>query len=355
VLGAKVRDIPLNSQAITVFIVDDDAVVRNTLESGLVDMGHSVRVFSSAADAIAQWVDHTPDVAIVDINLPDMPGPELALQLHKLKYRPIIALSRHHDSDNVRAAIDAGVASYMVKPVTAVQLVPPMEAAIARCAELRDTVHGSLGQEATATSGSVTEQHLEALLDQFGFGIIIINERKKIVRRNSAAQKMLDAGELILFDGDRIVASGPEDAPALEEFIQQLLAADDGDPYANVLTLGRSTPGHHLQVWGAPLRRIVDQKPVDESPWAVLLVADPDEEIPLPAHILKSMYGLTATEARLAEALVNGLSVEQFAKKSKTSYNTARSHLKSIFVKTRTNRQVDLVRLLSKLLSSLKT
>jgi len=253
-VGAEIREIPVNNQAISVFIVDDDAVVRNTLESGLVDMGHAVSVFSSASDAMEQWLVNTPDVAIVDINLPDMHGPDLALQLHKLKYRPIIALSRHHDSENVRAAIDAGVASYLVKPVTAVQLVPPMEAAIARCAELRDTVHGSLGQESVSASGSVTEQHLEALLEQFGFGIIIINERKKIVRRNSAAQKMLDAGDLILFDGDRIVASGAEDGPALEEFIQELLNTADGDPYANVLTLGRSTPGHHLQVWGAPLK-----------------------------------------------------------------------------------------------------
>jgi len=255
----------LDTDAISVFIVDDDAVVRNTLESGLADMGHRVTTFANAADAMSQWGANTPDVAIVDVNLPDMPGPQLALQLHKIKYRPIIALSRHHDSDNVRTAIDAGVASYLVKPVTAVQLVPPMEAAIARCAELRSSVNDSLGHDNEAGSGSVTEQHLEALLEQFGFGIIIINDRKKIVRRNSAAQTMLDAGDLILFEGDRIVASGSEDGPALEEFVQQLLATDDGDPYANVLTLGRSTPGHHLQVWGAPLRRIVNGAPVDRT------------------------------------------------------------------------------------------
>lgn len=345
----------MSTQGISVYVVDDDAVVRNTLESGLSDLGHSVAVFANAADALEQWVDHTPDIAIIDINLPDMRGPQLALQLHKLKYRPIIALSRHHDTDTVQDAIESGVASYLVKPVTAVQLVPPMEAAIARCAELRSRVSSSLDSAEGETAGSIDEAYLEALLEQFGFGVIIINEHKKVVRRNSAAQKLLTLGDLISFEGDQIVAGRSEDTAELEQFIDQLLLGDDADAQANVLTLGRSIPGRHLQLWGAPLRKSGTSVTTEESPWAVLLVADPDEEIPLPAHILKSMYGLTATEARLAEALVNGLSVEQFAKKSKTSYNTARSHLKSIFVKTRTNRQVDLVRLLSKLLSSLST
>ncbi len=345
----------MSTQGISVFVVDDDAVVRNTLQQGLADLGHHVQVFANASDALDQWVQNTPDIAIIDINLPDMRGPELALELHKLKYRPIVALSRHHDSDSVRDAIDSGVASYLVKPVTAVQLVPPMEAAIARCAELRSRVTSSLDSDSQATGKSIDEAYVEALLEQFGFGVIIINEKKKIVRRNSAAQRLLTLGDLISFNGDQIVATRADDSAELELFINQLLVGDDADAQANVLTLGRAVPGRHLQVWGAPLRKTGDSIADEESPWAVLLIADPDEEIPLPAHILKSMYGLTATEARLAEALVNGLSVEQFAKKSKTSYNTARSHLKSIFVKTRTNRQVDLVRLLSKLLSSLST
>ena len=61
---------------------------------------------------------------------------------------------------------------------------------------------------------------------------------------------------------------------------------------------------------------------------------------------LPDALGLTAAETRLAEFLVNGGTLAQFAQRNTLSRHTARNHLQAIFAKVGVNRQADLVRLL---------
>jgi DNA-binding CsgD family transcriptional regulator len=67
--------------------------------------------------------------------------------------------------------------------------------------------------------------------------------------------------------------------------------------------------------------------------------------------MLTSLYNLTETEARLASGIAGGHSVESAAVSLHMRIATARSHLKSVFAKVGVNRQQDLVRLLSSLLT----
>lgn len=80
---------------------------------------------------------------------------------------------------------------------------------------------------------------------------------------------------------------------------------------------------------------------------AVLFISDPDSEQAVSgADLLQQIYGLTTAQARLAEALSRGLSVEDYAEQQQLSCNTVRTHLKHLFDKTDTHRQGDLVRVL---------
>ncbi len=58
------------------------------------------------------------------------------------------------------------------------------------------------------------------------------------------------------------------------------------------------------------------------------------------------LFGLTPAESRLATALCDGASLNQYAEQQGVSSNTARIQLKSIFSKTNTNRQAELIKLL---------
>jgi len=329
-----------------VYLVDDDEIVRNTLSVGLVEKGFAVSAFADGTSVLEQWASRTPDVAIVDLGLPDMAGNDLIERLLAIAHRPIIVLSRHHDSTMVAQAIERGVSGYLVKPISAVQLIPPIETAIARSERLDRIVSSQLGGP-----GGNSSAQLDALLEQFSFGVAIIDEDLQVVRRNNTLTALVQQGDTLGLENNRLHARDDVDVPPFRRLLTSIVSADE-DVTGQVLAIGRSSPGRHLQVWGAPLACSSNDTGVTRV--GVVVVSDPDQHATVPGSVLKSLYGLTATESRLAEALVNALSVEQFATGSKTSYNTARSHLKSIFVKTRTNRQVDLVRLLARMISNLK-
>lgn len=77
-----------------------------------------------------------------------------------------------------------------------------------------------------------------------------------------------------------------------------------------------------------------------------VLVNDPEDTPPLDAQMLRAWYDLTPAEARMAVLLAGGLSLNEIVDRVGIGANTARTHLKSIFGKTGTRRQGDLIRLL---------
>jgi DNA-binding CsgD family transcriptional regulator len=84
--------------------------------------------------------------------------------------------------------------------------------------------------------------------------------------------------------------------------------------------------------------------------WAVaaLFITDPEEGAALDSRALQQLFGLTPAEIRLCSALVAGKSVEQYARETAISSNTARTHVKRTYAKTEVSRQSELVRLLLK-------
>jgi DNA-binding CsgD family transcriptional regulator len=85
---------------------------------------------------------------------------------------------------------------------------------------------------------------------------------------------------------------------------------------------------------------------------AMLVIHDPSEETYLRRDILSAMFSLTSSEARLLSALSRGQTLKQYGADSHVTQNTARTHLKSVFAKTKTSRQSDLIRLISGLTHS---
>jgi DNA-binding CsgD family transcriptional regulator len=84
----------------------------------------------------------------------------------------------------------------------------------------------------------------------------------------------------------------------------------------------------------------------DSTRWDLLLVLDPDARRGVPVDLLRRVYGLTAAEARVAQRLAQGRSIESIAADLGVCVHTARNHLKQIFDKTGTHRQAELVALL---------
>ncbi|RWD97794.1 helix-turn-helix transcriptional regulator [Mesorhizobium sp.] len=81
---------------------------------------------------------------------------------------------------------------------------------------------------------------------------------------------------------------------------------------------------------------------------AAVVLLDPDSRPRPPEAVLRSCFGLTVSEARLACHVSSGEALEAAADELAISYETARNHLKAIFAKTDTHRQAELIALLAR-------
>jgi DNA-binding NarL/FixJ family response regulator len=114
------------SDRIKIFCADDHPIFRH----GLCDIIRATGRFDiigEAADgptALKQISTRRPDIAVLDIHLPGLSGLDLARALQKLHPPvPVLILTMSHEEELVTAAIDAGVAGYVLKDNAAQELV----------------------------------------------------------------------------------------------------------------------------------------------------------------------------------------------------------------------------------------
>ncbi|MFA5018655.1 MULTISPECIES: ANTAR domain-containing response regulator [Methylobacter] len=122
----------------TLLLVDDERLVLATLAQGLSKAGYAVSTAESVDEAEALLASgERPDLVILDVSMPGRNGLELAERLHSFDHIPFLLLTAYSDQAIVEQAAACGALGYLVKPVDTRQLVPAIEAALARAAELR--------------------------------------------------------------------------------------------------------------------------------------------------------------------------------------------------------------------------
>jgi response regulator NasT len=87
-------------------------------------------------EAVALAAEHRPDLAVMDVKMPELDGIEAARQMLEQRPIPIVMLTAFSEAALVGRAVDAGVFGYLVKPFRESDLLPAIEAARARHAEL---------------------------------------------------------------------------------------------------------------------------------------------------------------------------------------------------------------------------
>src|SRR5215213_5196813 len=101
-----------------VLIVDDSALVTGALQLLLEESGYRVTVAEDLAQAVAACVAAAPDVALLDLTLPDGEGLELFGRLADgQRPRVSVALTGHNDPVIRQRCLDAGCRDMLVKPV----------------------------------------------------------------------------------------------------------------------------------------------------------------------------------------------------------------------------------------------
>lgn len=114
-------------------IADDEALHNLALTSQLEALGHEVvATAANGREAVDLAREKKPDMAILDIRMPVLTGPEAAHQIHEERPIPIIILSAYSDSRTVETATRSPIFHYLVKPVDPDDLAPAIAVAKAR-------------------------------------------------------------------------------------------------------------------------------------------------------------------------------------------------------------------------------
>lgn len=119
-----------------ILIVDDDRVILHILADGLRELGYTVSTSVCGAEALKLARESAYDLVVLDMRMPEMTGLEVAEELKKDNLAAFVFLSAFGDESVVRDAAEAGALGYLVKPVDIPQLVPFIEAAMARGREI---------------------------------------------------------------------------------------------------------------------------------------------------------------------------------------------------------------------------
>jgi len=119
-----------------ILIADDDRLILSTLGQGLRDVGYEVLEATDGKAAVHVCETSQPELAILDMRMPGMSGVEAAHLIRQRTATPFIFLSAYGDKEVVQLAVQEGALAYLVKPVDTPQIVPTIEAALARAAEL---------------------------------------------------------------------------------------------------------------------------------------------------------------------------------------------------------------------------
>ena len=124
--------------AIRIVLAEDEAIIRLDLRESLQEEGYEVVGDVGRGDKAVEMVEALrPDVAIFDIKMPGMSGLEAAKIVSDKKICPVVMLTAFSQREIIEQARDAGALAYLVKPFQKTDLVPAIELAIARFAELR--------------------------------------------------------------------------------------------------------------------------------------------------------------------------------------------------------------------------
>jgi two-component system response regulator FixJ len=122
----------------TVFVVDDDQAVRDSLQQLLQAVGLRVQTYVSARDFLLAYRPDTPGCLVLDIRMPGMGGLDLQAQLVEQGVQlPIIFLTGHGDVPAAVRALKAGAMDFLQKPVNSQSLLDLVQQAIRRDGEAR--------------------------------------------------------------------------------------------------------------------------------------------------------------------------------------------------------------------------
>jgi AmiR/NasT family two-component response regulator len=119
-------------------IAEDEALIRMDLAEMLEEEGYSVVGQAGDGEKAVELAETLrPDLVVLDVKMPKLDGIAAAERIARQRIAPVVILTAFSQRDLVERARDAGAMAYLVKPFSQTDLVPAIEMALSRFAEVR--------------------------------------------------------------------------------------------------------------------------------------------------------------------------------------------------------------------------
>lgn len=213
---------------------------------------------------------------------------------------------------------------------------------------LIDHVAQALNVKRALDGARVCSRGLGAALDSVPRAILLLNRGGGVVYANAAAGRLLSAGDGLSVSNGRLEATSPGARKSLVHLLQGASDAPFRTRSKRRMTqVPRTSGGRAYVVRATPIEAtadIADTNDLPELPRLLVTVSDPEARDPVPTvGELQVVYGLTPAEANLAAGLSKGAALVRIAERQGIAVATARKYLRSVFEKTGTHRQAELV------------
>lgn len=150
-------------------IADDESIIRLDLKETLQRMGHQVVAEAgdgrTAVDLVRQ---HRPDLAVLDVKMPEMDGVDAAKEISRERLAPVLLLTAYSQQELVRRATEAGVFAYVVKPFTESDLGPAIAVAISRFREFSQIAEQAESLAQALETRKIVDRAKGLLMDKHG-------------------------------------------------------------------------------------------------------------------------------------------------------------------------------------------
>jgi response regulator NasT len=124
------------NRAARILVAEDEALIRLDLVEMLTEAGYEVVAqATNGVEAIALAKEFKPDLAILDVKMPELDGISAAQEI--IEISPVLMLTAFSQKELVERARDAGVMAYVVKPFSINDLTPAIEIAMSRHLQMR--------------------------------------------------------------------------------------------------------------------------------------------------------------------------------------------------------------------------
>jgi DNA-binding CsgD family transcriptional regulator len=189
--------------------------------------------------------------------------------------------------------------------------------------------------------GAASEEAKGTALDHIHHGVVLVDAHGRVLFANRAAGAIMRLGDGIALMAEGLRARSVANAKQLKALISEAAKGGSGGTM-RVVRASLAEPLLLLIVPALPQ----GCRPTDASPAAIVFVTDPTCAPTPTRRMLRELFGLTATEAKVAMSIAAGNDCRNTARQLRMSMNTVHTHMRHIFRKLGVHRQADLVRVL---------